>query len=233
MKAIKSPYLKVFIVVLLAVLVFNLAGVFSEILSRITTFSEAIEDEYFQAFLLIFSIVFSLIFAKGKLTEYGFKIPKQGFYIRIVLIILIIEIISSIGLSFFTIVGEEHFVADYTFLRTVFSVWLLASISEEIFTRGFIQSYLQSLSNFGLRIKSVFISLPVIVSATLFMSMHIFLIFEDIDNVLFVYVLLSTFVLGIIAGYYREKTGSLLPAILAHMCANIFPFMIDNIVEFL
>ena len=41
----------------------------------------------------------------------------------------------------------------------------------------------------------------------------------DVGGVLIA--VLFAFVLGIVAGYYRQKTESLIPAILVHMLANV------------
>jgi CAAX protease family protein len=231
MKTIRNPILRVFAVILMAAFIFILAGSISDVLARLTNFPEALEEGYFGLLLIVFSVLASLIFSKGNLSTFGFIISNKGYYGRVILIILTIEIISSVILSFVTISGEEHFVANYSLLRTIYSVWIIASISEEVLTRGFIQGYLQALSSSGIRIGKFFISLPVIVGAFFFMSMHIFIILEGIDHNLFIYILISTFILGIVAGYFREKTGSLLPAILAHMCSNIFPFVIESLVE--
>ena len=230
MKTIKNPILRVFAAVVMAAFIFVLAGSLSEVLEQLTNFPEALEEGYLGILLLIFSILAALVFSKGNLSTYGFSIPNKGYYGRVILIILTIEIVSYVILSFVTISGEEHFAANYSLLRTIYSVWLIASISEEILTRGFIQGYLQTLSSSGIRIGTLFISLPVIVGALFFMSMHIFIILTGIDSILFIYILISTFVLGLVAGYFREKTGSLLPAILAHMCSNIFPFVIERLV---
>lgn len=223
----KNPSVQIVKVLLLSLLIFFLSGISSEFLTKFTHFSEVVEDEYFQIFLLLFSIVFSLLFSKGMLSHYGFKIPIKGYYFKIALIILAIETISSICLSFITIDGAAHFASNYTFFRTVLSIWIIASVSEEVFTRGFVQSYLHDFTDKGITIFRIFISLPVIVGACVFMAIHIPLIMEGIDHVLYILILLSTFTLGIVAGYFREKTGSLLPAIFAHMCANIFPMGIE------
>ena len=46
-------------------------------------------------------------------------------------------------------------------------------------------------------------------------------------------ILVSTTVLGFIAGYYREKTGSLLPAISAHTTFNIVGTLTPVVVNYI
>jgi len=47
--------------------------------------------------------------------------------------------------------------------------------------------------------------------------------------VIVISIVVSATLLGFIAGYYREKTGSLLPAIAAHITFNIVAFGIPTI----
>jgi membrane protease YdiL (CAAX protease family) len=223
----KKVFWRIPIAFLMAVIVFLLSGTFAIELQNLTDLSEVIEEDYFHMFMLINSILVSLILTNGKLSRYGFNNSKNIPYLRIVSIIFAIEIVNFIILSFIPITGEVQDGVKYPILRLALSIWILASVSEEVFARGLFQGFLQPLSLTGLKVGTKFISLPVILSAVLFMLMHVFLIFEGLDVNLFYSILVSTFVLGIVAGYYREKTGSLIPAILAHMLANIFPTTFD------
>jgi membrane protease YdiL (CAAX protease family) len=96
-----------------------------------------------------------------------------------------------------------------------------ASIAEEVLTRGLIQGYLNSYSNSGMQIANVFLSIPVLVGALFFGLMHLATLTLGLDFITVVATVVSATIVGIIAGYYCEKTGSLLPAILIHMLFNI------------
>jgi membrane protease YdiL (CAAX protease family) len=61
--------------------------------------------------------------------------------------------------------------------------------------------------------------------------MHVPLLVMGIDPTLGVEILISTFALGLIAGYFRETTGSLLPAVIAHSFANIVGMGIGTLLE--
>jgi membrane protease YdiL (CAAX protease family) len=62
---------------------------------------------------------------------------------------------------------------------------------------------------------------PVLVGALFFALMHIAMVTLGVDLVSVAATVISAFVVGIIAGYYCEKTGSLAPAILVHMLFNV------------
>ena len=46
-------------------------------------------------------------------------------------------------------------------------------------------------------------------------------------------IVLSTTLLGFIAGYFREKTGSLIPAIAAHITFNIVGYGVPKLLQML
>lgn len=104
-------------------------------------------------------------------------------------------------------------------MQTVVCVWIVASLAEEILTRGLVQSSLGLLSEIGFSIGAHFVSLPVLAGALAFSAMHLVLLKQMGTKV--APVLVVTFLLGCIAGVYRETTGSLIPAVLVHMLFNV------------
>ncbi len=228
MKFFFKTMLRLFTALMLALFVFFLAGQASMALTGQTSPAEQADSDQwlstilFQGFILMFSVILMLLLGKGKLSPFGFTAGTGIPYLRIALIVLALEFFTSLAMVFLPVEGPGHFADTFTFPQIVVGIWLLASTSEEVFTRGLIQSFLNPLKRLGFSIKSIFISAPVLFSALLFMAIHIPLLIMGMDVLLGVQILFSTFVLGMIAGYYREKTGSLIPAVLAHMSANIF-----------
>ena len=51
--------------------------------------------------------------------------------------------------------------------------------------------------------------------------MHLVLLLSGVDLVTIVMILLFTFSIGLMAGHYRSKTMSLIPAIVVHILANV------------
>jgi len=52
--------------------------------------------------------------------------------------------------------------------------------------------------------------------------MHLSLLTEGVSHQSVLFTIISAIVLGIVAGFYRERTGSILPAIVVHMSFNVW-----------
>lgn len=169
--------------------------------------------------MLILSIIIMLVAGKGKLARYGFRLAKNVQLKQIILWGLGLGIISTLSES--SLPGKESIVpGELTFLQMVVFIWLYASICEEVFVRGLIQSSLSRLAKYGFMVWKKRISLPVLISALLFGLVHLVQSAMGAGGYQVLSTVLFAFVLGLVAGYQREKTGSLVPAILAHMFAN-------------
>ena len=88
---------------------------------------------------------------------------------------------------------------------------LVAPVCEEVFLRGLVQGFLLRRGHF---------KLSIVVPALLFSAMHA-LPFSPVGPALLLALLSSALALGIIAGYFRAVSGSLLPAFLAHFWFNL------------
>ena len=170
--------------------------------------------------MLVLSIIIGHFLTKGNLSEYGFKKPSDFNYVRII----------SIGLGFGIIVGIVRIMIsggvvdtfeDYISVEIILGVWIYASIAEEILTRGLIQGYLSTHSKSGLQISSIFLSIPVLVGAFFFGFMHLATLTLGLDFITVVTTVIAATFVGIVAGYYCEKTDSLVASILIHMLFNI------------
>ena len=170
--------------------------------------------------MLVFSIIVMLVVSKGKLARYGFKMAGNIQLKQIILLGLGIGIILTLVEA--SLPGKESSIlGDLSFLQTVVFIWLYASICEEVFIRGLIQSSLAPLTKYGVTVLVWRISFPVLISALLFGLLHLVQSAMGAGGYKVFITVFFAFVLGIIAGYYRERTGSLVPAITVHMFANV------------
>jgi membrane protease YdiL (CAAX protease family) len=170
--------------------------------------------------MLVFSIVVMLVAGKGKLSRYGFKMVRNVQVKQLILWGLGLGIISTLVAAFLP--GEESSVSgELSFLQTVVFIWIYASVCEEVFIRGLIQSSLSRLTKYGFRALEMRISLPVLISALLFGLLHLIQSAMGAGGYQVLVIVLFASVLGLIAGYHREGTGSLVPAIMVHMFANV------------
>jgi membrane protease YdiL (CAAX protease family) len=173
-----------------------------------------------QTALLILSLILIFGLGKGNPKSFGFAKPDS------------LQVFScagwgvllGVGVSIATtLTGGENAMPDYrmSLVQQILFVWLWASMCEEIFLRGLIQSYLSPLGSRRVNIFNLRISLPVFVSAVLFGLMHLGLLGTGVQTAVVFVVVIFSFGLGLVAGYYRERSGSLLPAVLVHMFGNI------------
>ena len=104
-------------------------------------------------------------------------------------------------------------------VQTVLRVWIVASVAEELLTRGLIQGLLAPLSTAGFRVGGELVSVSILLAALAFSAMHLVLVRKMGAKAAPVIGL--TFLLGCVAGVYRQATGSLIPAVIVHMLFNV------------
>jgi membrane protease YdiL (CAAX protease family) len=228
----KNPIVRVVTAILLGLFVINIV----EYVERLITLIPGVMDMLSwiprlsgSVSTVVFTVLIILTVNRGKLTDYGFTFGKNIKCIKIVILSFVIGIVTMLVMgiivnilnSLFPVEGGEHFASKYSFLETVLYVWILASISEEVLTRGLIQGFLTPLKVYGFRIFKRFISVPVLIGALFFGVIHVMLLTTGMNAYMVFAVVITCFILGLMAGYTREKTGSLIPAIIVHMVFNI------------
>jgi|GEM_PF-413915 len=194
-----------------------------------------------QSLFLNFSMTAMLAIGRGELGAFGFKAVRPGTLIKPVLIsaglsaglfvlgmiaMVIIEGPPSSGGGGSAEGGMREVMP--TFLKTVISIWIVASTCEEIFYRGLVQTLLDPLRWYGFKFLKIRLSAPVLISGVVFGLGHLCLL-RMFGGVFLGQIIVSCTVVGVVAAYYREKTGSLLPAIAAHMTANVVGYTIPQI----
>ena len=168
-------------------------------------------------FMWIISILITILLTQGEIGKYGFTKGKFQLTPKIFLWVIPTAILSVMGFIASRSGQDVKGGIGLSHLQDIVFIWIYASICEEVFTRGLLQGFLSPLTKYGFTLlKRWRLSLPVLFSGLFFGMMHI----VAIDK-LGPPVILFTSALGIIAGYYREKTESLIPAIIIHALFNI------------
>lgn len=168
-------------------------------------------------FMGILSILITILLTKGKIGNYGFTKGKFRLSPKIFLWVIPTAIFSVMGFIDSRSGEDVKEILELSHLQDIIFIWIYASICEEVFTRGLLQSFLSPLSRHGINLsKKLRLTLPVLFSGLYFGMMHVVAI-DKIGPP----VILFASALGIIAGYYREKTESLIPAIIIHALFNI------------
>lgn len=190
--------------------------------------------EISQLTFLIVSVVLIFVLAKGNLATYGLRWVRIGQLIKpVVMAVAVCFLFFVLSGIVMTVSGPpsaegDNPITSKSLLNFILTVVLLASICEEIFNRGLIQGFLSPLKDKGIKLGKVHISLPVIICGLLFGLGHLCLL-GNMDSRIVVLIVISATALGFVAGYFREKTDSLVPAIAVHMTFNIVSGVIPRL----
>ncbi len=180
-----------------------------------------------QVTYLVLSLCLIAVLSGWSFETYGFERARAGKVLKPAVISIIISFVLIV-LSLIALMatggppgGEDQQPGTGSrLLKQILSIWILASICEEVFNRGLVLGFLSPLAAYGVRFGKWRITLPVAISAVGFGIGHLCLL-GAMDTRLVAFAVINATILGFIAGYHREKTGSLLPAVAVHMTFNI------------
>ena len=179
-----------------------------------------------QGLILATSVALILILSRGNPGPYGFKMPTVSAVRAALVYGSFIAVFVHVALAVLWRMlppSEGHpALPGSSLLRVVLTVYILASISEEVLHRGLVQTFLEPVKVYGVAVFRARIGAPAIIAAALFGASHIMLLTTGAEGRLVAGIVASATVLGLVAGYYREKSGSLVPAILVHMLFNAY-----------
>ena len=187
-----------------------------------STFWVFLPGFFTQSIFLLCSLALSAWLTKGRMAAFGFtkgtfRLTASFFlWLLPMLVITTLQVLGSPAGAPSNAAGPGSM---ETPIGIILTVWIYASICEEVFTRGLLQSWLSSLTQYRVRLGRWSVSTPVLTSALFFAAMH-GVLWPKLGPATLVVILLAG-VLGAIAGLYREKTGSLIPAILIHSFFDI------------
>jgi membrane protease YdiL (CAAX protease family) len=182
------------------------------------TTGDVIQFVFFSA-----SLVLMVALSRGRVSSYGLR-GVGGRDIRRVTVVAgsvgaAIGLLSAAASMAGARPGGGPLSDTSSFLEIVVSVWIAASVSEEMLFRGLIQGFLEPLRTRTFRLFGCRVSLPVAVAAIGFGLVHLGLL-STTRPPMVAGIVVSATVLGFIAGHFRERTGSIVPAILAHVLFN-------------
>jgi membrane protease YdiL (CAAX protease family) len=154
----------------------------------------------------------AMAMSKRAFSEFGFRrpTPSRG---RFKLWGLLLGAASSGVILVSGLRGMQSVVGDYGLLEIILWLWVISSVVEELFCRGWFQTLAGE-------------STPraVLWSSALFGTMHLPLLF-GIEIAAALVIVFSVTVLGYVCATARARTGSLRPAIAAHMMFNVGGFV--------
>ena len=181
-----------------------------------------------QIVVLFFSSILIYFFNKKGIIDFniGKVNAKQIIYPILLPVFLVI-------LSEFILIlrgNEGHPAIDsMSKMQMFFIIVLLASLSEELLFRGFLQNMLEPIKSFGIKILKIKLSLPVIISGILFGLMHFGIMSMGASFDFAVQIVIAAMIMGMIAGYYQEKYNNFSYALIVHVTSNLIGLLISII----
>ncbi len=139
--------------------------------------------------------------------EFGWSAAPKGSWKRAVLIGAALGASSTLLILLLGGKGLSGMLRGYSFPAIVLTVWLWSSFTEEVFTRGWLQT-----------------SLPVwriALSGLFFGSIHVTVIWAGADTISGLVIVGATLLLGLWCARLRDMHASLWPALWAHIAFNI------------
>lgn len=183
-----------------------------------------------KAVLIVLSLVAIKYGLKISLADAGFRKPSIKLKkAKVIFSGMGLGAIATI-LIFFTPAMGVPLVKQLSALEFLLIVVIWSSFAEEILIRGFVQSYLKPFEQQKIKFLKVQLSVPVITCALVFAGMHLSLLFTAADYYTVVFTVITTFLLGLLAGVYREKYNSITPAIITHMSFNVGGIIVGIII---
>jgi len=168
---------------------------------------------------LMMALILISIFSRFNFSDYGFKLSRNLMILKALICGLVIGGVLSFAGSF--VPSRELSFGSLTFLQQLLVFWILASVTEEIIFRGLIQTYLSWHISGSVTIFKSQLTIAGLIAAIFFGLVHLALLSQGAATFQAITIVLRALILGIIAGYFRDKTGSLVAPIIVHSLFNI------------
>jgi len=179
------------------------------------------EQVLLKGLLITLSILGIRYILNISLAEAGFRRPISNMKKRKIILSGMLVGVFATGLIFFTPAKGIALIKQLNLIEFVLIIVVWSSIAEEVLVRRVVQSYLKPLEEIKIGKGKFQMSMPVMICAVVFSAMHLSLLFTDTDYYTVLWIMITTFLLGILAGIYREKYNSIVPSILTHISFNI------------
>lgn len=176
-------------------------------------------------FVTMLTLSYLAIHTFRKDMNFSIALPQGNKIFRPIGITLLVSLGVNISLAILTVAFggemEGHPAIDnFTAWQAILFVVICAPISEELLFRGFLLNFLKPIATGSFLVFKRRISMPILISAIVFSLGHLVLIFSGVGLPFILRILVFTFIIGIIAGYYQEKHQNTAYAMLVHMSAN-------------
>lgn len=176
-------------------------------------------------FVTMFALSYLAIHIYRSEMNVSIALPQREKILRPIGIAISVSIAVNISLAILThaLGGEiegHPAIEKFTAWQAILFVVICAPVSEEFLFRGFLLNFLKPITSGSFLVFKRQISMPILISAIVFSLGHLILLSGGVGLPFILRILIFTFILGLIAGYYQEKYQNTAYAILVHMSAN-------------
>lgn len=223
----------------LAVIIFILlVGTVSELLTNYT--AKLFNPETLKAYRWIWLYIhhffqmalalITILLLGGGFKNYGFTLKSKNLYILPAIIVGIMFGIIMILVDHLPTIISASKITGYDLNTTnvigwLSFEWVFAGLSEEIFIRGLMMTFLMKYFHGHIRFFKWDVHVAGVIIAVLFSLMHLSSFWSG--NLIYaIGQQIYAFILGLCYAYFYEKSGSLLSPILAHNLSNGIEFVI-------
>ncbi len=181
-------------------------------------------------FLQMVLAIIVMLFLGGGLKNYGFTLRSKNLYILPAIIVgVLFGVIMTLVDHLPTIIsGNKISGYDLNILNVIGMLsfgWVFSGLSEEIFIRGLMMTYLMKKFNGHIKFLKWDIHVAGVIIAILFALMHISSFWSG--NLIYaIGQQIYAFILGLCYAYFYEKSRSLLSPIIAHNLSNGIEYLI-------
>lgn len=227
---------KIILGFIITIVIFILSGIITTLFVKSTGVSSIYGPfVYFPTILLITFIAIKWGIKKAEL-KFNWSISAiQGkSLLHVIITTLIIAFIAGTFLWWIVEkagveMGERHEIFSKTPLLMLVSTIIFAPLGEEILFRGFFQNMLEGWKKYGIKLPMLRLSLPVILSAVMFSLFHLMLFSSGMGSARVMLTLITSFFVGLTAGFFQEKHENFVYAVIVHITANTLPIAIQII----
>ncbi len=190
----------------------------------ILLFEKYLEIERSTSLLMLLQIAIMTIYmtfiSKEGMESFGIRLPNKSSWFMGVFLTILGAIFVNFLLGYGGIADRHPVFSDFSPIEAVFIFIVCAPISEELLFRGWVMQITDPLKSRGIRLKGVFLSLPNCIATLWFVLDQLQLFFMEMSWPFVLTAFCSAIFMGLITGYYREKTDSLFVAIVLHSLFN-------------
>lgn len=190
----------------------------------ILLFEKYLEIERSTSLLMLLQIaimtVYMTFISKEGMESFGIRLPNKNSWLMGVLLTFLGAIFVNFLVGYGGITDRHPVFSDFSPIEAVFIFIICAPISEELLFRGWVMQITDPLKSRGIHLGGVFLSLPNCIATLWFVLDQLQLFFMEMGWQFVLAALCSAVFMGLITGYYREKTDSLFVAIVLHSLFN-------------